>query len=290
MILNWLAKIYTAGSSFDEADQKIKRLLDQGFGITSDILGEFVGSKDDIERSVSEYKNHIFQIPGLSLALKPSRIGLEISETIFKLNLLRILAEAQKHKVFVWIDAEKKKDRDTVLMVVLEIHSFGYHNIGLAVQCVHSDAKDYSLKLLKKHIPVRLVKGAYTDGDLKKDTQITQNFKDCFWTACCYYKDNIPEQCNLAYIAVGTHDSKLIDYALAFTKDKDMGHLIQIQMLYGIRVKLQHELVRSGENVLVYVPWGSDASGFLKRRLAEGIRPRALLLFLRNIIEALRDS
>jgi len=63
-------------------------------------------------------------------------------------------------------------------------------------------------------------------------------------------------------------------------------------MLYGIRVKLQLELVKKllvmGVNLLIYVPWGPDWLGFLKRRLKEGVQPGAKWLFVRNIFETLR--
>lgn len=291
-----LANIYTAGKTIDEARPKIMALLDQGFSITSDILGEFVCDPRKMTTIVNTYLyehiptlgnwNNLLKMSKISLAIKPSLIGSEIDEKIFRSNLENIVSMGYKLGVFIWVDAEKRKGRDAILDTITKIRKAGYNNIGFAVQCIHSDAKNVLLKLLEQNVAVRLVKGAYTDGDLKSREEINKNFKDCFRTALCYYK-NVPLE-KRAVVAVGTHDGELINYALAFDKDPDIRSLIQIQMLYGVRVKLQQELASVDKNVLIYVPWGSDASEFLKRRLKEGIRPSTIWIFLRNIVEAIR--
>ena len=44
------------------------------------------------------------------------------------------------------VDAEEKKDRDIVTDSVIRECALGYDNIGVAVQCVHSDAEKYLKK------------------------------------------------------------------------------------------------------------------------------------------------
>lgn len=296
MILKLLARIYTAGSAYPEAASKMLDFLKRNFSITSDILGEFTGDIASINSVVKEYLEHItvlgywqrnFTDKEVSLAVKPSRIGLEHSYGLFQANLHILASAAKKAGVFIWIDAEKRGDRDIVIASVVRERAMGSDNIGVAVQCVHSDAKKYLNKVLQRDIAVRLVKGAYPDCDLTKDADITENFKDCFWTAIHRCKNSGEK----AVVAVATHDSRLIDYAARFREiDKDVAPYIQIQMLYGIRVGLQRALLKEGKNVLIYVPWGSDAKGFLKRRLSEGIHPSAIRLFVRNIFEAWRYS
>ncbi len=56
----------------------------------------------------------------------------------------------------------------------------------------------------------------------------------------------------------------------------------QLQMLYGIRPKLQLELAARGYAVLVATPYGPDWYRYLMRRLAE--RPANVLFFLRNLL------
>jgi len=292
MILRLLASIYTAGETFDEAKIKIRGLLNRGFSITSDILGEFADDPDKIESAVSEYKEHIkilgdwrnYKKGAFSIAIKPSRIGFEIGQQMFGENLEEILVCAKKFNIFVWVDAEKRSDRDAVLDAVLKLHGEEYANIGLALQSAHSDASKFLGKLLEAGTPVRLVKGAYNDGDLKSKREIDKNFEELFLDAAYNHR----RRKSRTLIAIGTHDNELIDLALDFEYNFDTP--IQIQMLYGIRTKLQQKLIAEGRNVLIYVPWGPDAAGFLKRRLCEGIRPGAIWLFLRNIAEARRNQ
>ena len=53
-------------------------------------------------------------------------------------------------------------------------------------------------------------------------------------------------------------------------------------MLYGVRTKLQEELVGQGYRVRTYVPYGSAWYPYLMRRIAE--RPANLLFFLRTLV------
>ena len=291
-------RAYIAGVDIDEAGPKIKKLLCAGLNITSDILGEFINTQHGVLDVMKEYENHTlvlwfwqknFPKRSVSLAIKPSRLGLEIYEEMFKANLEKILYLAREKGIFVWVDAEKKKDREAVLNAVMLMRSKGYENIGLALQCVHSDAENSLVRLLKSGTPFRLVKGAYPDGDLKSREQINRNFKNLFRSALFHYRNEKPKgDIRHPKIAVATHDTDLIRYALCFERDKHLSKIIQFQMLYGVRMKLQMQMAKEKKDILVYVPWGKDARGYFLRRCREGIKPSVLALFLRNIGEAVR--
>lgn len=294
MIFKFLTWLYTAGHNFNTARPKIEHLLNQGFSITSDMLGEFTDDPDKVKGLVEQYVAHIevlgclrksYPDKSISLAIKPSQIGLEISQLYFQKNLMQILTAARNEGIFVWVDAEEKKDREAVVSIVLRMNAFYRGFVGLALQSVHSDAMRVLLKLLEKNTPVRLVKGDYTDGDLTKFEDINSNLRGLFWKALYHYKNSAEK----SVVAVATHDESLINYAISFKSDKDIGHLIQIQMLYNIRKKLQLKLGSLGHDVLIYVPWGPDRIGFLKRRLEEmkkGVLKDNRWLFIRNIFEA----
>jgi proline dehydrogenase len=53
-------------------------------------------------------------------------------------------------------------------------------------------------------------------------------------------------------------------------------------MLYGVRPRLQLELVQRGYKVLVATPYGPEWYPYLMRRLAE--RPANLLFFARSLV------
>ncbi len=86
-----------------------------------------------------------------------------------------------------------------------------------------------------------------------------------------------------AFTAVATHDKRLIEHAIAFAERKGIEReRFEFQMLYGVRPRLQLELVQRGFRVLVATPFGPDWYPYLMRRLAE--RPANVLFFVRSAI------
>jgi proline dehydrogenase len=84
------------------------------------------------------------------------------------------------------------------------------------------------------------------------------------------------------FTAVATHDETLIEHAISFVREEGVPkERFQFQMLYGVRPRLQLELVRRGFEVLVATPYGPEWYRYLMRRLAE--RPANLLFLLRNL-------
>ena len=85
------------------------------------------------------------------------------------------------------------------------------------------------------------------------------------------------------FTAVATHDESLIEHAIAFAREHGVpSERFQFQMLYGVRPRLQLDLVRRGFGVLVATPYGPEWYRYLMRRLAE--RPANLLFLLRNLV------
>jgi proline dehydrogenase len=85
------------------------------------------------------------------------------------------------------------------------------------------------------------------------------------------------------FTAVATHDETLIEHAIGFAHERGIAkERFQFQMLYGVRPRLQLDLLRRGFDVLVATPYGPEWYRYLMRRLAE--RPANLLFLLRNLV------
>ena len=85
------------------------------------------------------------------------------------------------------------------------------------------------------------------------------------------------------FTAIATHDEALIEHAISFAQDNDIPRTrFQFQMLFGVRGKLQLDLVQQGFDVLVATPYGPDWYRYLMRRLAE--RPANVLFIARNMV------
>jgi proline dehydrogenase len=83
--------------------------------------------------------------------------------------------------------------------------------------------------------------------------------------------------------AIATHDTRLIEQIKGFALRRGVGQdRFEFQMLYGIRPRLQQQLVADGYRVRVYVPYGQQWFPYLMRRLAE--RPANVSFLLRNLL------
>ena len=85
------------------------------------------------------------------------------------------------------------------------------------------------------------------------------------------------------YTAIATHDERLIERAIRFAGDREIGRdRFEFQMLYGVRPRLQLDLARRGFTVRVATPYGPEWYPYLMRRLGE--RPANALFFVRNLV------
>ncbi len=85
------------------------------------------------------------------------------------------------------------------------------------------------------------------------------------------------------YPMVASHDPAIIE---AGPRSPQFGRGtddFEYQMLYGIRDAEQRRLADEGNNLRVYVPYGSQWYGYFMRRLAE--RPANLMFFMRSLVD-----
>ena len=86
-------------------------------------------------------------------------------------------------------------------------------------------------------------------------------------------------------VAVATHDSKIIDEALAISsKGSIKMKNLQFQLLKGVRDELKQQLVSEGYLVSEYIPYGEKWLQYSLRRLRE--RKRNIFLLARSLIES----
>jgi proline dehydrogenase len=149
---------------------------------------------------------------------------------------------------------------------------------GIVIQSyLYRSDKDVE-ELLKYGARIRLVKGAYDEpGEIayRRKRDVDRSFARLMAKMLS----------SGIYHAIATHDERLI----AATREYAREHSIpperyEFQLLYGIRRGLQRDLLRQGERVRLYVPYGRQWYPYFMRRLAE--RPANLLFLLRNLFRA----
>ena len=271
---------FVAGSSILQAVEVIRELNSQNLVVTIDYLGEFVDNEREANEMALECVEAIRAIGRENLksqlSLKMTSMGLDISEEVVMKNMRLILDEATKQNVFVTIDMEDYSRCGKTIDIFTRLKS-EYDNIGTVIQAyLYRTEKD--IDDLNAYSPnLRLVKGAYKESpDVafpdKKD--VDDNFKKIIKTHLL----------NGNYTAIATHDDEMIEYTKRLVEEYNIPRdQFEFQMLFGIRVERQHELVKEGYKMRVYVPYGTDWYGYFMRRLAE--RPANVAFVLKGVMK-----
>ncbi|MCA1065019.1 proline dehydrogenase [Rossellomorea sp. AcN35-11] len=271
---------FVAGSSILQAVEVIRELNSQNLAVTIDYLGEFVDNEREANEMALECVEAVRAIGRENLksqlSLKMTSMGLDISEEIVMKNMRLILDEATRQDVFVTIDMEDYSRCGKTLDIFKRLKS-EYDNIGTVIQAyLYRTEKD--MEDLNAYSPnLRLVKGAYKESPEvafpeKKD--VDDNFKRIIKTHLL----------NGNYTAIATHDDEMIEYTKKLVEEYNIPRdQFEFQMLFGIRVERQHELVKEGYKMRVYVPYGTDWYGYFMRRLAE--RPANVAFVLKGVMK-----
>ena len=121
------SKSYVAGYSSKEVLSIVKELNNKGFSTTIDILGEHVSDLDIAEKITKEYCDlyeKIYQDSiDSNISIKPSHIGLDISEEVVLNNFQKILKKAKEYSNFLRIDMESSKSTDITFKIYNQLKS-----------------------------------------------------------------------------------------------------------------------------------------------------------------------
>jgi len=271
---------FVAGETLDECLDVLASLNARGLKANTTILGEGVTDEAEAAAVVAGYERILERIAErdlrANLAVKLTHLGLEIDEELAYANLLRVVDRAAGLGNTVRIDMEQSAVVDATLRIYRRLREAGRDNVGAALQAYLRRSEDDLQALLPLEPNLRVVKGAYLE-------PATIAYPDKADVDAAYARLVETALRGGAYVAVATHDERLIEHVLAFAEGEGIGSdRFELQMLYGVRPQLQLDLVRRGYELLVATPFGPDWYPYLMRRLAE--RPANLLFLLRNLL------
>ena len=270
---------FVAGETLDECVTCLRRLADRGLHTNTTLLGESVNDAAEAEAVADEYiriLNRLVdeQLP-TNVALKLTHLGLDIDEELAYANVARIVDEAEKRGTFVRIDMEMSSVVDATLRIYRRLRESGRTGVGTVLQAYLYRTPDDLEALLPLQPNLRIVKGAYLEPH-----EIAYPRKADVDAAFARLVESGLR--GGAYIAVATHDERLLEHTIAFAEREGIGRdRFELQMLYGVRSQLQTDLVARGFKVLVATPFGPEWYPYLMRRLAE--RPANILFFARSL-------
>ncbi|AEV15488.1 MAG: proline dehydrogenase family protein [Thermus sp.] len=275
-----LVRRYVAGESLEEALRAAEGLERQGVHAILDLLGEMVRSEAEaraFQAGILELVRRVAERPWPKyVSLKPTQLGLDLSEGL-ALELLReILREAEPRGVFVRMDMEDSPRVEATLRLYRALREEGFSGVGIVLQSYLFRTEKDLLDLLPYRPNLRLVKGAY-----REPKEVAFQDKRLI-DAQFLHLGKLALREGL-YVAFATHDPRLIAevkrYAEAMGFPKTA---FEFQLLYGVRPEEQRRLAQEGYTVRAYVPYGRDWYPYLSRRIAE--RPENLFLVLRSLL------
>ena len=246
-----------------------------------DMLGEAARTAEDALSYFNSYSRAIQAVrPPDAVSIKLSALHPRFEE----MKRSRVLGEllprvrslgelASKRGVRVTLDAEESERLELTLDLFDALS--GEFPLGLAVQAYQKRALAVCewLVALRRRISVRLVKGAYWDGEIKRAQQLgmpdypvftRKSATDISYVACARTLLAAPE---FIYPAFATHNCRTVATIL------ELGRDFELQKLFGMGDALYDALLAEHPDipVRIYAPVGgfTDLLPYLVRRLLE---------------------
>ena len=271
---------FVAGETLDQAVVVLRGLNDKGLLCNTTLLGEGVNDEAETRVVLDSYREILDRIAAehlrVNVALKLTHLGLGFDEQLARANIGELVSHAAQLGNFVRLDMEESAFVDATLRVYRSLREEGHENVGTVLQSYLYRTPGDLEALLDLSPNLRLVKGAYLE-----PPNLAYPEKSDVDAA---YARLVERSLSVGgFTAIATHDTALIDQAIAYAKANGIGReRFQFQMLYGVRGRLQLDLVAKGYDVLVATPYGPDWYRYLMRRLAE--RPANVLFIAKNMI------
>jgi len=259
-----IASRFVAGETAAVALDHVRRANDRGVGVILNLLGEHYHEREPADADAATYCRLIDDLGRTDLraciSVKPSQLGLDVGEDVFRENLARVVERADEHGEFVWIDMEDHTTTDATLEAFAE-HARGTDGqVGVCIQANLRRTREDLERLADLPGKVRLVKGAYdppAEVAYQERSRVNESYRDCLQYLFEAFDDGV---------AVGSHDPAMI--TLAEELHAEHGTPYEVQMLMGVREDAQVDLAGECE-VWQYAPYGSKWLSYFYRRVLE---------------------
>jgi proline dehydrogenase len=273
------AQRFVAGETIDSAIGVAKALASSGATTSLDLLGESVTAAAEAEQARDQYLTMLDRLAAagvqVNVSVKLTQMGLDIDPELCVRNMSAILERAQALNGFVRIDMEGSDYTQRTLDIYERLHPrFGAY-CGVVIQSMLRRSEADVDRMIELQARVRLCKGAYLEPAsvaFPDKADVDRNYVRLM--------ERLMEHGN--YPGLATHDTAIIETARRFATARGITpDRFEFQMLYGVRRDLQDRLVREGQRMRVYVPFGTQWYPYLMRRLAE--RPANIAFMAGNL-------
>ncbi|HSM95150.1 MAG TPA: bifunctional proline dehydrogenase/L-glutamate gamma-semialdehyde dehydrogenase PutA [Rhizomicrobium sp.] len=300
-----LGQQFVLGRTIEEAMKNAKPWLSKGYRFSFDMLGEAAYTAHDARRYYKSYQDAlraiaraapddgkpVFERPSISVklsALHPRYEWVKRNRVMDELlpQLNGLAAEAREHNLGFTIDAEEAERLDLMLDIFEAIGEDprlkNWNGLGLAVQAYQKRVLPVIAWLgnlahrQKRRIPVRLVKGAYWDTEIKRAQELgiadypTFTRKMATDTSYLAGARALLAEGDAIFPQFATHNAHTLAAIQTFARGRTD---FEYQRLHGMGEAL-HALYREknmGGGTRIYAPVGTheDLLAYLVRRLLE---------------------
>ncbi len=289
--LNQLATKFVGGQDENEAIKTALNLMDEQVYTSLFYLGEY--EKDMVVinktiRSLQQISELLSQNNlDIHISVDPTQVGLQIDKSKCFNNLIAIGEKIKKDQI-KHVDTSKK----SFLMLDMEDSSvyketLKFYNklkekeipTAITLQAYLYQTEEDLKNIIKGNNAVRLVKGAFAE----RKTIAFKSKKDIDKAYRKLATIMLSEEAKKSgfYPIFATHDNRMIDYInkqaheMGWKKDE-----YEFEMLFGVRVDYQKELVNNGYKLRLYLPYGKDWWPYAIRRIGE--KPQNIKYLFRN--------
>lgn len=272
-----LSHRFVAGETLDDVAVTARELNDLGAQVSLDHLGEHVAQPGEAIAARDAYLAALDRIQRDDLeadvSVKLTQLGLGFDAGLAVRSLSELAVRAAAVGTTITVDMEESSYTEATVSAFEAVQS-AHGNLGIAVQSYLYRTRADLERIMPRGGHVRLCKGAYAepvDVAFQSRKRVDANF-DALLAL-------LMESSDLS-LAIATHDDARIEMAQRFASSRSAPW--EFQMLYGVRRRLQLQLLADGFSLRVYVPYGTAWYPYLTRRLAE--RPANLLFFARAVL------
>ncbi len=267
---------FVAGESLAEAIQVAVSANEAGMPVSLNLLGENVGDEEAARSSFDSYVAAIARLRenGVdgNISVKLTQLGLGFDDELCEELLGELARRASAAETTLTIDMEESSLTDATLDIY-ERAQQAHGNLGVALQAYLKRTPQDLARIAPFGGHIRLCKGDYDEPEsiAFRSRQDVNDAYDALARALLSDEDLMP--------ALATLDDGRVAAAMTSVDGRTAPY--EFQMLYGIRVSLQEQLVGDGVPVRSYIPYGEAWYPYLTRRMAE--RPANLWFFVRAL-------
>ncbi len=272
-----LVRKHIAGTTVATVLKRAMEINKEGMGATITFLNDHVDSQAKAKYNESAYMQLMHQISRLNIkaniSVRPTQLGYAIDENIANKYMSNIVGYAEKNKMIVWAEYEKKTHYTERLLRNGGMSDALGAEIPYSLALKFDDKAGMHCKLIKVVPDIENgdtsdeIKSGKGGKEKKRNEKTITEYVECLDRVCGAG----------ARLSLFAHDDRFALKAIA--KSKHRKGLI-LELPFGYSKKKLAKISKERINVNIYTPYGKDWVPYAVNKLTEGKRHKIAKLIL----------